>query len=132
MWDRARLLASPIRKNCRRTRDYTTGKIKLDAARKVGCWPDGEPLGRGHAAPYLERQYADAILKRKKTHEGRPAGGWVDLRGRRVKRGDYIRFKVAGTPHGLCVRVLGVQWFSTFRAMINAVGIELVLITDFD
>lgn len=107
---------------------FASGRRQLESAIKKRRWPDGKPLGRGHAAPYLQPKYAAAIAARCKTLEGRPGGGWVaGKRGRMVAIDDYVRFKVVGYPEGLCVRVTSVAAYPTFAAMISGVGVKALL-----
>ena len=78
-------------------RCFASGRHQLEAAIKKRRWPDGRPVGRGHAAPYLQPKFAAAIAERRKTFEGRPGGGWVQpAGGRALAPDDYVRFKVVG------------------------------------
>ena len=104
-----------------------SGEHEMAKAINRGMWQDGEPVGYGHSSPYLQPEYAAAIADRRKTHEGRPGGGWIDRYGRRVARNDYIKFKVTGTGRNLCVRVLHVQAFKSFEDMVKTVGISVML-----
>ena len=106
-----------------------SGELALTRAKKKGHWPDGEPVGRGHASPYLHGKYAAMIANGLKTHEGRPGGGWLDFKRRRIARNDYIRFKISGTGRRgiLCVRVLGVKAYASFREMIMDTGVTCLL-----
>ena len=107
---------------------FASGRRQLESAIKKRRWPDGKPLGRGHSAPYLQPEYAAAIVERRKTLEGRPGGGWVHgKRGRMIAVDDYVRFKVVGQPEGLSVRVKSVAEYPTFAAMISGVGVKALL-----
>ena len=109
-------------------RCFASGRHQLEAAIKKRRWPDGRPVGRGHAAPYLQPKFAAAIAERRKTFEGRPGGGWVQpAGGRALAPDDYVRFKVVGHSDGLCVRVTSVAAYATFAAMINDVGVQALL-----
>ena len=109
-------------------RCFASGRHQLEAAIKKLRWPDGRPVGRGHAAPYLQPQFAAAIAHGRKTIEGRPGGGWVHpAGGRALAPDDYVRFKVVGHSDGPCVRVTSVAAYATFAAMINDVGVQALL-----
>jgi len=85
----------------------STGQRAIAEARDSGFWNDGMAFGRGHGQPYLEPKYADAILKGRKTVEGRPGGGFLKTSQRYIDKGDYINFKVSGqTGRLLAVRAL--------------------------
>ena len=96
---------------------------------RTGRWPDGSSVGRGHGQPYLMPTYAQALRDGRKTHEGRPGGGWLQPPGRRlIATGDYITFKVSGSREDrLRARVLDVQSFPTFEEMLKQVGVEALL-----
>jgi len=85
----------------------STGQRAIAKARASGFWHDGMAFGRGFGQPYLEAKYADAILKRLKTIEGRPGGGFLKTSKRYIDKGDYINFKVSGqSGRMLAVRAL--------------------------
>ena len=85
----------------------STGQRAIAKARASGFWDDGMAFGRGFGQPYLEAKYADAILKRLKTIEGRPGGGFLKTSKRYIDKGDYINFKVSGqSGRMLAVRAL--------------------------
>ena len=89
--------------------DLPSGRCMLASARMKGEWPDGNPIGRGFASPYLQYEYARAISKRRKLCEGRPGGGWL-VHGKEkvlVAPDDFVSFKISGRPgRVLIVRVL--------------------------
>lgn len=93
----------------------------LAAAKKAGFWPDGVRVGRGHGQPYLQKQYADAIVSGKKTVEGRPGNGWASA----AREGDWVTFKVTGGGGGrLIVCVVWVTRFSSFEEMLRVCGVN--------
>jgi len=94
---------------------WTSGDAELAAFQRVGKWPDGKPLGRGHGQPYLQPQYAHAIRCKQKKVEGRPGTGWAA----NVKPNDWITFKVtASGGKKLVCRATRVRRFATFEAMV--------------
>ena len=122
--------ASPQRAACTHlmASKFASGKPQLAAVIAKKRWPDGRPVGRGHASPYLQPQYAAAIADGRKKVEGRPGGGWVQPGGgRALAPDDYIRFKVVGHAEGLCARVTRVTAYATFAAMIGDVGVQALL-----
>ena len=108
---------------------FASGRQQLANAKAKRRWPDGKPLGQGHAAPYLQPVFAAAIATGRKLYEGRPGGGWVRPAnsGRLLAPDDYVRFKVSGHTDGLCVHVLSVKSYPTFAAMINDIGVTALL-----
>ena len=76
---------------------FASGRQQLARAIAKKLWPDGKPLGRGHAAPYLQPLFAAAIAHGRKTMEGRPGGGWIQPgSGRVLAPDDYM----VGAPRG--------------------------------
>ena len=51
------------------------GMRARDDAKKLGMWPDGAAIGRGHGQPYLQQRWAVKIRDRVKVVEGRPCEG---------------------------------------------------------
>ena len=79
---------------------WPSGEQALRQALRTSVWADGQPVGRGHASPYIQAAYALAIARGAKTVEGRPGGGWV----KDVAVNDYIKFKIPKQPrHSLAV-----------------------------
>ena len=104
--------------------EWRTGSTALKEARQRKSWPDGAPIGRGFAAPYLQSQYAAQIGAKQKTVEGRPGGGWLVG----ITTNDWINFKVTKhAGHGLAVRVRRVRHYKSFERMIIDVGVENLL-----
>jgi ASC-1-like (ASCH) protein len=87
-------------------------------------WSDGSLARRGHGTPYLQPEYADAILNGEKYIEGRPFTGWL----LELSANDWITFKVS-TRRGQVVRcrAVKVERFSTFKDMLQCVGVTACL-----
>ena len=95
---------------------WASGETELAAFQRVGKWPDGKPLGRGHGQPYLQPLYAHAMRSKRKTVEGRPGTGWAA----NVKANDWVTFKVtASGGKKLVCRATRVRRFATFEAMVR-------------
>jgi ASC-1-like (ASCH) protein len=99
--------------------------ISLSAAIRDRRWPDEIPYtGKHHPQPYLQEPYATHIRSGRKTVEGRPGNGWAGI----AKRGDRITFKI--TKSGgktLKCRITDVRRFKTFKAMLQACGVQACL-----
>ena len=87
-------------------------------------WSDGSRARRGHGTPYLQPEYADAILNGAKYIEGRPFTGWL----LELSANDWITFKVS-TRRGQVVRcrAVKVERFHTFKDMLQCVGVTACL-----
>ena len=99
--------------------------ISLSAAQRDGRWPDDIPYtGKHHHMPYLQEPYATHIRSGRKTVEGRPGNGWAGI----AKRGDWITFKITkSNGKKLQCRIKEVRKFKTFKAMLNACGVQACL-----
>jgi ASC-1-like (ASCH) protein len=74
--------------------------------------------------PYLQEPYATLVRSGQKTVEGRPGNGWAGG----AKRGDWITFKIPQSGgKTLKCRIKGVRRFKTFKAMLNACGVQTCL-----
>ena len=103
---------------------WDDGSAALKLSRRSGSWPDGMPVGRGFGQPYLRPEFAEDVAAGRKTIEGRPREGWAAA----VKPNDWVTFKISGTGgRKLCCRILEVQQFADFGAMLRHHGVAACL-----
>jgi ASC-1-like (ASCH) protein len=104
--------------------DWDAGTNQLRQAQTSGFWPDGTPIGKGHAAPCLRPEYALAFKEGIKTVEGRPANGFASL----VCVGDWVNFLVSRTGGSrLVCQVVEVHRHASFAEMLDHHGVNACL-----
>lgn len=91
--------------------------------RGEGAWGDGAKVGRVWSQVWLQAPYAEAIFAGEKTVEGRLASGWAAA----VRPGDCVCFRVRYPPLQVVCRVRGVSRHPSFKAMLQAAGLEACL-----